>query len=77
MALFFITNRWKHPLLLPGILVATVLLFLAAIQLAGIDSATAMTRGWILGPFDENARLWPIWPGWSGQCSCNNGDSSA
>jgi len=59
VALFFITTRWKNPLLLPGILVATVLLFLAAIQLAGIDSATAMTRGWILGPFDENARLWP------------------
>ncbi|MCX7429723.1 MAG: SulP family inorganic anion transporter [Planctomycetia bacterium] len=58
-ALFFITNRWKNPLLLPGILVATVLLFLAAMQLTGIDSATAMARGWILGPFDENARLWP------------------
>ena len=59
VALFFITKRWKNPMLLPGILVATVLLFLAAMQLAGIDSATAMARGWILGPFDENARLWP------------------
>jgi SulP family sulfate permease len=59
VALFFITKRWKNPMLLPGILVATVLLFLAAMQLAGIDSSTAMARGWILGPFDENARLWP------------------
>jgi len=59
VALFVITNRWKNPLLLPGILVATVLLFLAAMQLTGIDRATAMARGWILGPFDENARLWP------------------
>jgi SulP family sulfate permease len=59
VALFFITKRWRNPLLLPGILVATVLLFLAAMQLTGLDSATAMARGWILGPFDENARLWP------------------
>ena len=59
VALFFITTRWRNPLLLPGILVATVVLFWASLQLTGIDSATAMARGWILGPFDENARLWP------------------
>ena len=59
MALFFITKRCKNPLLLPGILVATVLLFLAAMQLTGMDSATALARGWVLGPFDPNARLWP------------------
>ena len=59
VVLFFMTRRWKSPLLLPGILVATVLFFFAATRLTGIDTATAMAHGWILGPFDQDARLWP------------------
>jgi SulP family sulfate permease len=57
--LFSITKRWRSPTLLPGLLIATFLLFFAAMHLIGIDSETAMARGWILGPFEQNSRLWP------------------
>jgi len=57
LVMLFVTRRFSHFLIVPGVLVGTALLFYAFLWIAHIDIATLRAGGWLLGPFPQGA-LW-------------------
>jgi sulfate permease, SulP family len=55
-------RRSRHALLLPGLLLAASMLFYLWLALRGISLAQAQGRGWLLGPFTDQARWAPLTP---------------
>jgi SulP family sulfate permease len=71
-------RRIRHVLMLPGLLLASVAIFYGWLALRGIPLAEAQARGWLLGPFTEQALWSPLtpsmfgvvwWPAIAGQLS--------
>ncbi len=60
VGLWWTLQRFKHPLALPVLLVATGLAIHLGLAVAGLEPATARERGWLLGAF---AGATPVWPG--------------
>ena len=60
--LMFNVNRFSHFLVLPGTIIAEIILFYLVAWLGGTTLAELQTGGWLLGPFSD-ANLWPplIW----------------
>src|SRR5258706_5647887 len=56
-------RRSQHLLILPGLLLAASALFYVWLALLGIPLAEAQSRGWLLGPFPDQARWSPLTPG--------------
>ena len=50
-------NRFKHSMLLPGLLIGTVVLFYGVVLFTQTSLPTLSAQGWLLGPF-TNANLW-------------------
>lgn len=57
IALFFILNRIKHSLVIPGMVAGGILLFYLITMLAGNSPAALTAQGWLLGPFPSGG-LW-------------------
>lgn len=57
-ALFFLMTTKPHYLLLPGALLAGLVLFFAALFLTGTSTQEARSAGWLLGALPQG-RLWP------------------
>jgi sulfate permease, SulP family len=55
-------RRWRHPLVFPGLLVAAVALFWAALVASGDGSAAWRAAGLLLGPFPDGAALGAVRP---------------
>ena len=51
--LLVITRRYKHFLIMPGMLVLAVFIFYLVLWVTGMSVAEAGARGWLLGPFPE------------------------
>ncbi len=49
------TGRFKHFLVMPGILVASIALFYLVLWLSGSSVAEASAQGWLLGPFPADS----------------------
>lgn len=62
LLLFWGTRRYPHPVTLPVILTATILLFHTVVWLQGSSLAVVGANGWLLGPFPSD-RLWQL-PSW-------------
>lgn len=62
VALLLILRRTSHPLALPGLIVAGTTLYFLWLALAGITVDEALGRGWLLGPFTEEAIWAPLTP---------------
>jgi SulP family sulfate permease len=60
ITLTFATRRFRHFLVLPGILAAGIAVFYAGVIVSGIGVAEASARGWLLGPFPEGALVHPF-----------------
>jgi sulfate permease, SulP family len=56
-------RRSQHLLILPGLLLAASALFYVWLALLGIPLAEAQSRGWLLGPFPDQALWSPLTPG--------------
>lgn len=52
-------QRFKHPLTLPALLVASGLAVHAGLVLAGLDLPAAREHGWVLSAFPTATPLWP------------------
>ncbi|MEM8603922.1 MAG: SulP family inorganic anion transporter, partial [Cyanobacteria bacterium P01_H01_bin.121] len=57
LLLLGIGKRWRHPLVLPGTLLAATAVFFCVLWLSGLPLATARAQGWLLGPFPQG-QLW-------------------
>lgn len=57
IALLIFTKRYKHYLVMPGILLIAIALFYGTLLATHTDMATARTEGWLLGPFPQG-NLW-------------------
>ncbi len=55
--MLLILNRYKHSMLLPGMLIGTVVLFYGVVFFTQTSISTLSAQGWLLGPF-SNATLW-------------------
>jgi sulfate permease, SulP family len=60
VALLLLLRRYRHPMLLPGVLVGATLLFYLALFLSGSSVATASAQGWLLGPFPSGGLWQPL-----------------
>jgi sulfate permease, SulP family len=60
VVLLVLLRCYRHPLLLPGILVGATLLFYLALFLGGISVAAASARGWLLGPLPSGGLWQPL-----------------
>jgi SulP family sulfate permease len=58
LVLTAVLRRARHFLVLPGLLVAGIVIFYAMVFGAGVGASGAMERGWLLGPFPAGG-LWP------------------
>ena len=61
LVLFWMLRRWSHFLILPGMVLAGILLFFAGLEFTGTSFTRAEALGWFLGPFPEGA-LWKAIP---------------
>jgi SulP family sulfate permease len=57
ITLMVILNRYRHFLLLPGLVLAAITIFYLAIWLAGLSIAEVSAQGWLLGPFPQGNLL--------------------
>lgn len=57
-----VTLRSSHPLTLPGLLLLGALAIHAGLAVAGLDTAAAQARGWLLLPFSRTTPAWPLAP---------------
>jgi len=55
-------RRSRHVLMLPALLLGAVALFYGWLVLRGVALAEAQAAGWLLGPFPERARWFPLTP---------------
>ena len=55
--LFALTRAVRHPLVVPGVLVASVAVFYAVAAVNGYSAAELMADGWLFGPLPEG----PMW----------------
>jgi SulP family sulfate permease len=55
-----ILNRYKHYLLLPGLVLGAIIFFYLVIWLTGFSIAEVSAQGWLLGPFPEGNLLRPL-----------------
>lgn len=57
-----VTLRSSHPLTLPCLLLLGTLAIHGGLAAAGVDTAAAQARGWLLLPFDRTTPAWPLAP---------------
>ncbi|MGW8318650.1 MAG: SLC26A/SulP transporter family protein [Candidatus Promineifilaceae bacterium] len=55
-------ERYDHYLIMPGLILAAILLFFAALWLSGTSVSEASAGGWLLGPFPEQSLWRPLTP---------------
>ena len=60
LLLFWMLRNFSHFLILPGMVLAGVLLFFLGLKLTGTPFARAEALGWFLGPFPQGALWKPI-----------------
>jgi sulfate permease, SulP family len=60
ITLLLVERRLRHPLTIPAMIVGAILLFYAALHLAGVSLAEASAHGWMLGPFAEAVEWRPL-----------------
>jgi SulP family sulfate permease len=53
LALIAVLRRWRHYLIVPGMLFGAIALFYLVLAAGGLSVAEASARGWLLGPFPE------------------------
>ncbi len=58
--MFVILHRYKHFLLMPGLVLGAMLFFYLLIWLIGSSIAEVSAQGWFLGPFPEGNLLGPL-----------------
>lgn len=63
LLLLVLLRRYRHPLLVPALLLGTVALYHAGLQLAGMTMGEAQQAGLLLGPFPPFTGLAP--PAWT------------
>jgi SulP family sulfate permease len=69
LALLLLVRRFRHPLIVPAMLVAALLLFYLVLWLAGATPAEARAAGWLLGPFPKGVLWRPLPPSLLAQVS--------
>jgi sulfate permease, SulP family len=60
--IWWFTQRIKHVLTLPGVIVLAGLAIHAGLWQAGMDLASARAQGWLLAPFSQTLPVWPWSP---------------
>jgi SulP family sulfate permease len=60
ITLYLILRRFNHFLIMPGSVIAAIVLFYVYIFFAGISIHTASASGWLLGPFPEGGLFKPF-----------------
>jgi len=55
-----ILNRYKHFLLMPGLVLGAIIFFYLVTLLTGYSIAEVSAQGWLLGPFPEGNLLGPL-----------------
>jgi len=55
-------RRSSHILVIPGMLVASIVLFYIVLALVGVSTSQAAEMGWLLGPFEQDALFRPLTP---------------
>jgi sulfate permease, SulP family len=62
LLLVLLLRRYRHPLLVPGLLLAAVAAYHLGLHLAGMTTGAAQQAGLLLGPFPDHQGLeWPAW----------------
>ena len=61
--IWFVTQRLKHPLVLPALLLAGGLAIHAGLAATGVDLQAARALGWLQAPFNDAVPAWPLQPG--------------
>ncbi|ESA38399.1 cyclic nucleotide-binding protein [Leptolyngbya sp. Heron Island J] len=57
IVLLAMTKRFQHSLIMPGILIAAIVLFYGAVWQSHLPLTTVREQGWLLGPFPDG-NLW-------------------
>lgn len=57
--IWWVTQRFKHVLALPGVIVLAGLALHAGFWQAGMDLASARDQGWLLAQFSQTLPVWP------------------
>lgn len=60
LVMVMITRRFKHALVLPGLMVGGIALFYAVLLILGISADEARADGWLLGPFPPSGAWKPV-----------------
>lgn len=60
--LWLVGQRYRHPLVLPLLLLGAALAMHAGLAAAGIDLQAARRLGWLQAPFDAALPVWPLQP---------------
>lgn len=62
VVIWFATQRSKHPLMLPVLLVLCIAGTRAGLAAAGLDVPAARAAGWLMAPFGSALPAWPLSP---------------
>jgi MFS superfamily sulfate permease-like transporter len=62
IALFWLTRRFSHPLLIPGCFAVAMALFYGGLAATGTSVQAALDQGWMLGPFPSGGGCQPFGP---------------
>ncbi|WP_448603062.1 SulP family inorganic anion transporter [Thermoleptolyngbya sp.] len=62
IALFWLTRRFSHPLLIPGCFAVAMALFYGGLAATGTSVQAALDQGWMLGPFPSGGGWRPFGP---------------
>lgn len=60
VVILFLARRSRHPLLLPAIITAIIIVFYAVARLRGLSIDELSAQGWLLGPFPEGGIWQPL-----------------
>jgi len=60
LLILFLTNRFDHFLILPGIVIGGIVLFFITMTFFGLSTAELTDQGWFLGPFPSESLWTPL-----------------